>query len=105
MQLIHPVFAQGVNIADPTKNPMAKFGTISAFTNIFIPLMMVSAGFFTLAMLLQGAYKYITSEGNPEKLSKAQNTMVYAVLGLFLVVASYVFTKIIGYIFKVDMPL
>ena len=103
--MIKTAFAQGVNIADPTKNPMAKFTTISSFTNIFIPLMMIAAGFFTLSMLLMGAYKYLTSEGNPEKISKAQSTMVYAVLGLFLVVASFIFTKIIGFIFKVDMPL
>jgi len=104
MQLIKNVYAQ-VNIADPGVNPAAKFGTIASFTNIAIPLMMVVAGFFTLSMLLMGAYKYLTSEGNPEKISKAQSTMVYAVIGLFLVVASFIFTKIIGYIFKVDMPL
>jgi len=47
-------------------------------------------------MLLYGAFTYLTSEGNPDKLKKSQSILMYAVLGLFLVVASFILTKIIG---------
>jgi len=104
MQLIKTVYAQ-VDIMNPNVNPLAKFSTIASFTNIITPIMMVVAGLFTLSMLLMGAFKYLTSEGNPEKITKAQSTMWYAVIGLFLVVASFIITKIIGFIFKVNMPL
>jgi len=98
------VYAQ-VNIADPNVNPIAKFSSIATFVNIFIPLMIVVGGFITLAMLLFGAYKYLSSEGNPEKLAKAQSVMLYAVIGLFLMVVSYIVTKIIGFVLKVPIPL
>jgi hypothetical protein len=56
-------------------------------------------------MLLYGAYMFLTSEGNTDKLKKAQNTLLYSILGLLLVVMAYVITKVIGFLFKVQMPL
>lgn len=104
MNIIPPVYAE-VNFGDSSVNPIAKFDSISTFTNLVIPLMMIGGGFITLTMLLYGAFTYLTSEGNAEKVKKSQSIIVYAVMGLFLVVASFVFTKIIGVIFNVKMPL
>ena len=104
MLFIKPVYAQ-VDFANPTINPIARYSTIGSFTNLFVPLMMIVAGFATLSMLLYGAYMFLTSEGNADKLKKAQSTLLYAVLGLLLVVMAFVITKIIGFLFKVQMPL
>lgn len=102
--MVKPVFAE-VNFKDPVVNPVAKFDSITTLVNLIIPIMMIMGGIITLSMLLLGAYKYLTSEGNPEKISKAQSILLYAIIGLFLVVASFVLTKIIGFVLKVDMPL
>ena len=105
MQLIKDAYAQGVDFSNTTINPVAKFSTISSFVNLMVPLMMIGGGLITLSMLLLGAYRYLTSEGNPEKITKAQNVMLYAVLGLFLIIASFVLTKIIGAVFNITMPI
>jgi len=104
MDIIHPVYAQ-VNFGDPAVNPIAKFSSITIFVNLIIPIMMIGGGLITLVMLLLGAYTYLTSEGNAEKVKKAQSILMYAILGLFLIVASFILTKIIGYVLKVNMPL
>lgn len=104
MQIIPPVYAE-VNFSQTSVNPIAKFDSITTLVNLVLPIMMLVGGFITLGMLLLGAYRYLTSEGNPEKISKAQSVIIYAVIGLFLIVASFVITKIIGYVLKVDMPL
>ena len=104
MNLIPQVYAQ-VNFANTDINPVAKFSSISKFVNIFIPLMTTVGGIAALIMLLYGAYMYLTSEGNPEKIKKSQATLMYAVIGLFLMTISYIITRIIGYVLKVDMPL
>ncbi|MCX6730748.1 MAG: pilin [Candidatus Roizmanbacteria bacterium] len=104
MQIIPPVYAE-VNFSQTSVNPIAKFDSITTLVNLVLPIMMLVGGFITLGMLLLGAYRYLTSEGNPEKVSKAQSVIMYAILGLFLIVASFVLTRIIGYILKVDMPL
>ncbi len=66
---------------------------------------MIVGGFITLTMLLYGAFMFLTSEGEPDKIKKSQATLMYAVMGLFLIVASFIITKIIGVIFNVKMPL
>lgn len=105
MQIIKDVYAQ-VDFSNKDINPVAKFDSVAVFVNLIIPLMLIVGGFVTLSMLLLGAFRYITSEGNPEKISKAQSVMLYAVLGLFLMVASFVLTKIIGSVLQVkSMPL
>jgi len=101
MSIIRQVYAE-VNFAAPAVNPIAKFSTIGSFTNIILPLMMLAGGFVTLAMLLYGAFTYITSEGNPEKLKKSQSILMYAILGLFFIVASFILTRIIGTILGVN---
>jgi len=104
MNIIRPVYAD-VDFSNTDINPVAKFSTIGSFVNIIVPVLMLVGGLITLTMLLLGAYKYLTSEGNPEKISKAQSTLLYAVLGLFLIVASFILTKVIGWVLQVDMPL
>ena len=104
MNVIPQVYAQ-VNFGDKDVNPIAKLSSISTFVNIFIPLMMIVGGTAALIMLLYGAYMYLTSEGNPEKVKKAQSTLMYAVIGLFFMAISFVITKVIGSVLKVDMPL
>jgi len=94
MNIVRSVYAE-VRFNDPNVNPVAKFSSIASFTNIFVPLMMVVGGVITLTMLLYGAFTYLTSEGNADKLKKAQSIMLYAVLGLFIIAASYIFTNII----------
>jgi hypothetical protein len=104
MNIIRPVFAE-VNFGNTSVNPVAKFDSITTFVNLIVPIMMIAGGFITLSMLLLGAYRYLTSDGNAEKISKAQSVMLYAVIGIILIAASFVITKIIGFVLKVDMPL
>lgn len=96
-----------VDFSKESVNPIAKFSSIASFTNILIPFLMIAGGLISLSMLLLGAYRYLTSEGNPEKISKAQSVILYAIIGLFLIVASFVITRVIGAILGVKniMPL
>lgn len=103
MQLVKEVHA--VDFSLKSVNPIAELDSIGKLVNLIIPLMMIGGGLACLSMLLLGAYKYLTSEGNAEKLSKAQSTIIYAILGLILIVASFVITKIIGAVLDVEMPL
>ncbi len=94
-----------VRFDNPDINPAAKYSSISSFTNLLIPLMLVVGGLMTLIMLMYGAFQYLKSEGNPDAIKKAQSTLVYALIGIFLMFISFVITRVIGFIFKVQMPL
>ena len=46
-------------------------------------------GSITLLMLVWGGFQWLTSAGNPEKVKKGSQTMIWAAIGAFLVLTSY----------------
>ena len=46
-------------------------------------------GALTLLMLVWGGFQWLISAGNPEKVKMGTQTMVWAIIGVFLVFASY----------------
>lgn len=71
---------QGMNFGKD--NPVQGFGTFIGFAiNIFVTI----AGLFLLLYLLWGAFDWITSSGEKEKITKAQNKITNALIGIVLV--------------------
>lgn len=63
-------------------DPVAGFGALIGWgINIFIIL----AGMFLLVYLLWGAFDWISSSGEKEKLTKAQNKITNALVGIILI--------------------
>ncbi|MBI4449818.1 hypothetical protein HY634_02060 [Candidatus Uhrbacteria bacterium] len=46
-------------------------------------------GSIALLMFIYGGFVWLTSGGNPEKITTGKNTMVWAVLGIAIIFASY----------------
>lgn len=51
---------------------------------------LVATGFFVI-----GGFGYITSSGNPEKLDKAKQTLIWSGIGLAIVIAAFVISNIV----------
>lgn len=68
--------------------------TISKLTDFWvIVLNLLEIGFqlvayFAVGYIIWGGFKYIKSEGNPSKVGEAKTTILYAVIGLGLALAS-----------------
>lgn len=61
-----------------------------ALTNIFsfgLRMVLIVAGFFLLVYLFWGAFDWITSGGEKEKVAKAQQKITGAIIGLILIFA------------------
>ncbi len=78
-----------------------KFGTISVFLNILLPLATTAAAIIFLFMMLSAALSIITHGDNPEAIKKAQHSMGFAVLGLAIVIFSFLFVRLLGKILGV----
>ena len=61
------------------------------------------AGIVLFVLLLVGGFKYITSGGDPKATEGAQKTITYAILGLILILASYLILVLIKTITGVDV--
>jgi hypothetical protein len=57
------------------------------FTDIVLPLMVI--------MVLVGAIQFMTSAGNPEKVTQAKNTLIYAAIGVAVALLATSATSII----------
>ena len=73
-------------LENPLKNQSVKAGAI---IQTIITGALGIVGALTLLMLVLGGFKWLTSAGNAEKVEEGTKTMVWAVIGLFLVFASY----------------
>lgn len=58
--------------------------------------MTIAAGIYFILVFMIGAWGWMTAGGNKETLQKAQNRIVYAMIGLALVVAAYGLISIVG---------
>lgn len=82
------VFAAGIS---PTTKPEnlpteISFGALLiAVINWFLGLV----GLLAVLMLIYGGFRYLTSGGNEESTTKAKNTIIYAIIGIVIVILSY----------------
>ena len=98
------VYAQDICSPDNSGNSCCVDGvpTLKCLENIFGNLLSLATGIFMLAlfiMIVIGGFNYLTSFGNPEKVKKAQGTLKFAFIGLFLFLGSYLILNLICFIF------
>lgn len=70
-------------------------GTIGGIIGNFIDIAFGLAGLVALFYLIIGGYKYITSAGNPETMEMAKATLTNAIIGLVVILVSYL---VIGFL-------
>lgn len=54
-----------------------------------ISILLYVAGTIAVIMIIVGAIRYITSDGDSNKASQARNTIIYAVVGLVVAIMSF----------------
>ncbi len=94
-----------VNIADPNLNPVAKYTSIASITNILSPMLITGGAVLFLAMLIRGAFTLMTAEGSADKVSSAKKTFSFAILGLVIVLISYLAVRLIGWMLNIESEL
>lgn len=75
--------------ADPSSPTVDR--AVSAAINVFGFLV----GFAAVIMMMVGGYKYITSAGDANKAAQAKSTIMYALIGVALVVVSQVLLRFV----------
>ncbi len=94
-------YAQVRNIAD-SGCVVDGVPTLKCLEVLFQNLIFLAGAFAILilfVMLVIGAFKYLTSAGDQEKLGAAKKTITYAFLGLFLFMSSYLILNVIQTLF------
>ncbi len=93
-----------LSLSDPNINPTARISSINKIFSVLLNLALGIGAVIFLFYAIYGGYLWITSGGDAEKIKKAWNNFTFSVLGLILIFASLLITKLIGYIFKLEFP-
>jgi len=80
--------AQRANIPTGVPSPAAIAASI---INIFLSVV----GIIAVLMIIYAGFLWLTSQGNEEKITKAKTLIQNAVIGLFIILASYSITSFI----------
>ncbi len=97
--------AYAVDFSRPENNPLAKFGNLAVILNVVIPVVFIGAALTFLIALFYGGYTIITAGGDTKLVEKAQAIIKYAVIGILLVLVSFLTLKVIEIVLNVDLPL
>ncbi len=83
----------------PEEGGFAKLSDlVIVFANI-VAIVATFAGFAVLIMLVRGGISYITAQGDPKALTTARSTITWAIVGLIVILSSYlILSVIIGFV-------
>lgn len=76
--------------------------TLKCLESVFKNILNVATAFIVLVLFIMfvvGAFSYLTSFGNPEKVKKAQGTLKFALIGFIVFMSSFLILKIIDWAF------
>ncbi|MBI3619655.1 hypothetical protein HY214_00715 [Candidatus Roizmanbacteria bacterium] len=95
-----------LNFSDPNSFAGAKFDSVGKIVNLLLPLAMTGFSLVFLAMLLWGAFMWLTASGNPENVKKAQKNITFAVFGLIVIISAYLIVKLLALVLNIsNLPL
>ncbi len=90
------IIAKG--IGEQTKESYENAGTgatASGAIAIILNSVYIVIGITAVIFIILGGVGYATSQGDSNKLTKAKNTIIYAVIGLIVAIAAFAITNFI----------
>lgn len=96
--------SESCSVIDPvTGIEVATIQGFNCIVKIILRLAVQFAGIAVFILLLVGGFKYLTSGGNPEAKKAASGTITYAIIGLSLLLGSWLILLLIEEITGVDV--
>lgn len=80
----------------------AKIGNLATFLNIILPLLTFGAGVIFLIVIIIASFNILTHGDKPDVIKKSQATFSLAVIGLILVIVSFLAVNLIGRLFGIN---
>lgn len=80
-------------------NTEFKIPTLDCFGVVlmrYLAFGLLIAGIITVIMVMIAAYKYMSSGGDAKQVGEAQQTLTYAIIGLVIVLLSFMFLNLIA---------
>lgn len=97
-----PVFAQDIKIQEPNIG-VPSYTSLGTLIGNALGIAMVFGMIIVLGYIIWGAFEWITSGGDKEKLTSARERIVHALIGLFILAVAFVIARVAGEIVGIDI--
>ncbi len=84
------------------KGPLEGINNLGDLINVLMSFLVPFAGIILFFILIWGGYDILMSQGEAEKLESGKNKITAAIIGIVLLVLSFLITNVFGYIFGLD---
>ncbi|MEK7164414.1 MAG: hypothetical protein AAB779_00545 [Patescibacteria group bacterium] len=91
--LLLPVLAQAQSAANHALNPLGATGGAPELAGRVIRLLLGFTGVASLVFFIWGGIELLTSRGNQDKIKSGRDTIVWAVIGMFVAFSSYIILR------------
>lgn len=96
MTFLVSVLILSFSIAQSASAASANVTQIETFLQSIIKIIVSLAGLVATGFFVVGGFTYITSSGNPHRLERAKQTLLWSGIGLAIVIAAFVISNIIA---------
>ncbi|MFC1612560.1 hypothetical protein ACFL29_01785 [Patescibacteria group bacterium] len=90
-----PTYAQDYGLGKTQTAAQLPSGDLSTMIGKIIGGFLGLIGVFFFVLLIYGGYTWMSSFGNKEKVDRAKNIIVAAVIGMVIILAAYVITDFV----------
>ena len=99
--LPQPAYAQlAINLPPTPTTPITtSAGLPGQIVTVFFPVIITILGFIAVYYMVLASIRLIISKGEPEKVAEARSRLIYAVVGVIVLVLAYAFLRVINDIF------
>ena len=80
-----PVSALSECNVEKTEGEKSLMSNVSMLINVFASVM----GFLAIGMIIYGGFMLLTAQGDPARIKRGKDVVLYSVIGLILVVLAY----------------
>lgn len=101
---ISPYFALAQQLSVPRPGGIGiASNTLGGLVSLLIQYAIIIAGIAFVVLLILGGFQYLTSAGNQDAAQRANRTMINALIGLGIVVASYAVARyVVGTLLQIQ---
>jgi len=83
-------------------NALGANPTLSTLINPIIANVLIISGIVAFGAILFSGFTYITGAGDKNKITQASQALTYGIIGLVVVVAAFIITKLMGAILGIN---
>ncbi|OGK16894.1 hypothetical protein A2690_03460 [Candidatus Roizmanbacteria bacterium RIFCSPHIGHO2_01_FULL_39_12b] len=99
---MNTVLAQSVEVGtiNPIKiiGPLVGINRLSDIFNVILNFLFPIVGIILLYEFIMAGYVILRSDGTPDKIKEGKQRIVYAIMGLAILVSAYLIVRIVAYI-------